>query len=75
MATIKNAIMEKYSLKRDHAEIKEQIKEWEHELTYAVGKFYHDRNMGVTPEFEIEVYEKLIDHLEQISHDMGAINI
>lgn len=54
-----------YSLKKDHAEIKKQIKEWETKINEIV----YCHNTGIaTP-------KDILNTLEVISHEMTAVNI
>lgn len=59
--------MRKYSLKKDHAEIKKQIKEWERR----VDEIVKDLPRATTKKKR----DELINELENISHEMMAVNI
>ena len=68
----------KYNLKKDHADIKQQIKEWEIstdfvinclrslDKTQVVGKDGNNNDLTVND---------IIDELEDTSHEMCAINL
>jgi hypothetical protein len=58
--------MKKYSLKKDHEEIKAQIKEWEKIL---------DSVINCLQDSEVYEHHDCIEDLEKISHEMTAINI
>lgn len=60
----------KYDIKKDHASIKQQIKEWELKIDNIIEKLdvvFNDSTLGDIPILQQE--------LESISDDMCAINI
>ena len=59
----------KYTIKKDHAVLKEQIKTWEHTLDHLINALYVDEPIN-----EVQK-DRVIQHLEIISHEMMAINI
>lgn len=59
----------KYSLKKDHSDLKKHIKEWEREIDILV-KYLTQ----IETKKEIDI-DYLINNLEIISHEMLPINI
>lgn len=62
-----------YNLKKDHAEIKKQIKGWELEIDEIVNMYFEAKRDP--DKFAQMDYSQVIDKLESISQDMMAINI
>jgi hypothetical protein len=71
----------KYNLKKDHEEIKKQIKEWEIEMDLSVDSLlnilekYGDIEINKNGEDKSIYLLDLINALEGLSHEMMAINI
>lgn len=59
----------KYDIKKDHANIKKQIKTWEHTLDHLINALYVDEPINEQQK------DRVIQHLEVISHEMMTINI
>lgn len=55
-----------YDLKTDHTEIKKQIKGWEIKIDEITGRSIGDNKVS---------YQDVMDIIEDISHEMGAINM
>lgn len=61
--------MKQYTIKKDHAVIKKQIKQWENTLDHLINALCVDEPI------QTQQKNRIIDHLEIISHEMMAINI